>query len=88
MELEQIFASKLDKLRNDTSKQISKILGVHTELKRKYDEFLWVEHYLAHWEQSLLADDTIKMKESFPRYLEGISTKEYFLKLEHSIDPN
>ena len=68
------------------NQQISKVLGVHAELRRKYDEFLWVENYMDYWENSLLADDSIKMKESFSNYLQEISAKEYFQKIEKSID--
>ena len=39
-----------------------------------------------YWENSLLADDSIKMKESFSNYLQEISAKEYFQKIDKFID--
>lgn len=52
-----------------------KVMGLHSELRRRYDELLWVENFLRFCEDFMLAEDNIKMKDSFFAYLEKVAAK-------------
>ena len=46
---------------------MGKCIAAHAELKRKYDQFLWLDNYMCYCESFMPADDSIKMKDAFAK---------------------
>lgn len=76
-DLEDRFAAKLGKVREESNRQISKCLSAHAELKRKLDQFLWLETFMQYCEGFMTADDSIRMKVAFAIEIEKLTSREY-----------
>ncbi len=55
------------------------------ELKRKFDEALWIERYVSYNEEVLDAESNIQLKEIYGSYVGFMSAQEYFKKIDQKI---
>lgn len=61
-EAQRVMEEKLIQLKEEATRQLNKAVGLHTELKRKYDEFLWLQQFSAHVEEVSDAINCVRLK--------------------------
>jgi hypothetical protein len=60
-------------------------VGIQVELKRKFDEAMWIERFMSYNEEVLDAESNIKLKDMYGSYVGMMNAQEYFKKIDHKI---
>lgn len=60
-------------------------MAIHVELKRKFDEALWIEKFMLYNEDVLEAESNIKLKEMYASYMGLMNAQEYFRRMDQKI---
>lgn len=79
------FEEKTAAMREWAVVELNGAAGIHSELKRKYDEVLWLENFSLEMKERSPADRGMLVNEGISLYISRAFTQEYFQRIERKV---